>query len=334
MKDSLNNTNIALSIIIPVYNCEKYLDQCLTSVITQTIKNIEVIIINDGSTDKSKEIIDRYARDDVRINAVHKKNEGYGVAINTGIKLAKGDYIGIVEADDFAASIMFERLYSIAVEHDVEVVKSNYYFYWSTPNEKKLYSMTIPHDYYDSIVNPIDKDRVFFCSPAIWSAIYKKDFLLEYDIKCIESPGASYQDTSFNFKVWANATRAYLIPDALIYYRQDNENSSVHSLEKVTCVCDEFKEIVNHIPKEKQHILSKIVERMRYNTYIWNFCRLREKNKLTFLEIFSSDFRSAIRSNTIDRKYFSRKEILKTYLVAYTPKLFHILHSIKKYFFY
>ena len=118
-----------LSIIVPVCNVEKYLRECLESLINQTLKDIEIICINDGSKDHSLDILKEYERKDKRIYIIDKPNAGYGHTMNKGMDVAKGEYIGIVESDDFAAENMFESLYNLAIEHEADVVKSNYIAY-------------------------------------------------------------------------------------------------------------------------------------------------------------------------------------------------------------
>ena len=125
-----------VSILVPVYNVEAYLPKCLNSLIGQTLQEIEIICIDDGSTDSSGTILDEYAAKDKRIRVVHQKNGGYGKAMNTGLHLAQGEYIGFVESDDFAATEMFVQLYQAAVKYRAQIVKSNYYRYWENPNEK------------------------------------------------------------------------------------------------------------------------------------------------------------------------------------------------------
>ena len=102
---------IKVSIIIPVYNVEKYLQKCLESLVNQTLKEIEIICINDGSTDKSEEILKIFAQKDDRIIVVNKENEGQSVARNVGIKLAKGEFLGFVDSDDWVDLDFFEKLY-------------------------------------------------------------------------------------------------------------------------------------------------------------------------------------------------------------------------------
>ena len=103
--------NKLISIIIPVYNVEKYLEDCLNSVVNQTYKNLEIILIDDGSTDNSGKICDLYAKKDNRIVVIHKENAGVSSARNVGLKIAKGLYIGFVDPDDYIAEDMYEILY-------------------------------------------------------------------------------------------------------------------------------------------------------------------------------------------------------------------------------
>ena len=107
---------IKVSVVIPVYNAQKYLEQCLSSVVDQTLKEIEIICVNDGSRDGSPGIIRSFMEKDPRVRMIDKKNGGYGQSVNMGFDAAQGEYLGIVEADDFAAPEMFEKLYGKAHE--------------------------------------------------------------------------------------------------------------------------------------------------------------------------------------------------------------------------
>ena len=116
-----------VSIIIPTYNVEMYLVECMESVVRQTLKDIEIICINDGSTDGSLEILKSYAEKDDRIIIVDKENGGYGIAMNIGLEKATGEYIGIVEPDDYVPVNMYEDLYEIAKENNLDFVKADFY---------------------------------------------------------------------------------------------------------------------------------------------------------------------------------------------------------------
>lgn len=117
---------LPLSIIVPIYNMEKYLPKCLDSIMAQTMKDFELICVNDGSTDGSQKVLGEYAAKDSRIRVVRKENGGLVSARKAGVAEAKGEYIGFVDPDDWIASEMYEKLYGIAVENDVELVSSDY----------------------------------------------------------------------------------------------------------------------------------------------------------------------------------------------------------------
>ena len=125
-----------VSILMPACNVEKFLRECMDSVVGQTLKDIEIICIDDGSKDSTGDILDEYAEQDDRIKVIHKPNSGYGHSMNVGLQNATGEYVGIIETDDFADPDMFEKLYEVAKRTDADVVKSNYYTYVSQPEPK------------------------------------------------------------------------------------------------------------------------------------------------------------------------------------------------------
>ena len=127
-----------VSIIIPTYNVEMYLVECMDSVVNQTLKDIEIICINDGSTDSSLEILKGYAEKDDRIIIVDKENGGYGIGMNIGLDKATGEYIGIVEPDDFVPLNMYEELYNKAVENDLDLVKADFYRFKRNNNKDRF----------------------------------------------------------------------------------------------------------------------------------------------------------------------------------------------------
>ena len=124
-----------ISIIVPVYNVEKYLPQCMSSIMNQTYRNLEIICIDDGSTDGSGDILERCAQDDGRIKVVHKANAGVGAAMNDGLRMAVGNYIGIVESDDYAERNMFETLLRIACREEADYVRSDF---WLVSDEGRM----------------------------------------------------------------------------------------------------------------------------------------------------------------------------------------------------
>ena len=231
-----------VSILVPVCNVDKFLEKCLDSLCHQTLDDIEIICLDDGSTDYSPQIISSFAKKDNRIKVITKTNSGYGDTLNKGLSLAQGEYVGIVESDDFVKPCMFENLYHIAKLHDVDIVKSRFLYYWD--NQDPVISQKMVNIPYDTLIIPKDYPEVFTIA-AIWSAIYKRSFLQKTGIRFLTTPGASYQDSSFGFKVLAKASNIYFTSDAYLYYRQDNMYASTKatSWDKIMYSIGEIEEI-------------------------------------------------------------------------------------------
>ncbi len=227
-----------ISVLVPVYNVELYLEQCLDSLTSQTFKNIEIICVDDGSTDMSGDILDQYAVSDSRIKVIHKENTGYGNSMNVAMEHATGNYIAILESDDFAEPDMLQRLYETAKIHKVDVVKGTYYNY---RNGKDIRSDRVDDYPKGMVLNCILYPAILRLPDTIWSCLYSHSFLLEHKICFHETPGASYQDISFALQVWFWAERVLFIEDPLLHYRRDNPTSSMNNPSKLFCVFDEYK---------------------------------------------------------------------------------------------
>lgn len=220
----------AISLILPIYNVEKYLEQCLESVCGQTLRDIEIICVDDGATDGSPAIIDAFAAKDPRVVAIHKANEGYGKGVNTGLAAAHGTYIGIVEPDDYLDPSMFEKLYDRAKQQDFpDIVKSAY---WRVCDADTAEEHTLPANYLHCVANTegtftLAEDAEFlFHHPSIWTAIYRKDFLDEHGIRMHEIPGAGWADNPWLMETLAQAKTISYVDECLYYYREFNLGSS------------------------------------------------------------------------------------------------------------
>ena len=296
-----------VSVLVPVYNVEKYLPECLDSLMNQTLKDIELICVNDGSTDGSSAILEKYGKIDERLKIISKENSGYGHTMNIAVQEAKGEYIGIVESDDFVDSRMFEDLYHIARENKADLVKSNY---WEYRNGESKFVKSLEDGPYEEIFIPrFDLIQSFIYRPSIWSAIYNREFILNNNIFFNETPGASYQDTSFNFKVFACAERAVFVDKAYVHYRQDNESSSVNAPGKVYCVVDEYKkseEFLDNRPELKAK-LEFLLPALKWNTYQWNYRRISSSFKYEFLEKMINYFQELWCADAIRPSYWYYK---------------------------
>ncbi len=288
------NSRVKVSILVPTYGAEKFAEECLESLTNQTLKEIEIICINDGSKDGSLDILKRYAKKDKRVIIIDKPNTGYGDSMNRGLKVAKGEYIGIVEPDDFIELDAFKTLYNIAKKENVEVVKSNFYEYYGDIKKDKSVSDMFPKKELNKVIDPRKNRSIFYQPPSIWAAIYKRDFLEKNKIDFLPTPGASFQDTGFNFKVWASARRVYFVKQAFLHYRSDNSNSSVKDSKKINFVKTEYESIEKFL--EDNGTLDELGPTMfvaKTGGYIWNLHRLKFKAALEFSNVVKEDYRKA-----------------------------------------
>lgn len=308
-----------VSVIIPVYNVEKYVKQCIDSVINQTLKDIEIICIDDGSTDNCPQILDEYAKQDKRIKVIHKSNSGYGHSMNVGIDNATGEYIGIVESDDWILPDMYQILYNKANEYNLDFVRSDYYLYWGKYNYQIQVHSNILNDYYNKILNKENIDLLWKCSIANWTGIYKREFLNSNNIRHHESAGASYQDAGFMIQTLSLSENVMIIDKAFYMYRQDNPASSVKSKQKMMCLLHEY-EFVSKILREKYHYSSlKICNAHRMSGHMWNFYRIDDSLKKEYANIIIGDYNKL--KNDISWDKINNKKLVLEFLNALEQNL-------------
>lgn len=321
-----------VSVVIPCYNVEKYLRQCLDSVVNQTLRELEIICVNDGSKDSTLEILREYEAKDPRVKIIDKPNGGYGESMNRGFDMATGEYLGIIESDDYADPDMFEKLYACAKEHDLDVVKSGFYFYFSKPEERNTPSPIASHVTSQRTFAPLTgfKSKMemvdfFNIKPTIWSAIYRKDFIRSNHIRFNETPGASYQDASFNFKVWVCAKRVRLMQECFLHYRQDNEASSINSPGKVYCICDEYDEMERFLQSHpvERGVVEPVMVRIKYDSYNWNYERLAEPLQAEFIQRFCEDFKKHRLDGTLQKPYFEWYKWNTIHQILEDPDKYH-----------
>lgn len=221
-----------VSIIIPIYKVEKYLRECLDSVINQTLEDIEIILVDDGSPDNCPQICDEYAEKDNRIKVIHKQNGGYGAAVNTGIQNATGEYIGIIESDDWVSPCMYECLYNKSNTQKYDIIKGSY----GRVINSKTYKINIAYHLmkmYDRLKSFTFKDcpELLNYHTSIWSAIYRREWLIENNIKFVEDI-RPYEDLPFIAEAYAKAGSIAIVPLPLYYYRTDASNSSMNSVSR------------------------------------------------------------------------------------------------------
>lgn len=294
-----------LSVVIPIYNAQTYLREALDSVVGQTFEDLEIICVNDGSKDDSLKIVEEYAEKDNRFKIIDKPNSGYGASVNRGFDEAAGEFVAIFEPDDILENNIYETLLGEAHKNNLDVVKCNFYNYWSKKNKLKR-SGLIARCAKKDVFEPKDNLKMFTCHASVWAGVYRKKFLEENGIRFLETPGASFQDMSFNFKVIASSPRIKLLETPLLRYRQDNPGSSINNPGKVYCVCDEYDELTRFLeskPELKEVFnTQKLVN--QYRAYAWNIQRLDKSFQNEFLQKFSDTFWEFDSKGEIKKDFF------------------------------
>lgn len=222
-----------VSVIVPVFNAEPYLDQAIDSIRSQTLDNIEIICLNDGSTDDSLEIMQRHAGADARIRIINKANQGYGATCNRGLEEATGTYIAIVEPDDWIEFGMFEEMFEFAdsIGENIDIIKTPYWRIWmpDTPQQRKMncsYKARIRPSMQPFTVNDPGTVHLLRHHPSIWSALYRKGFLTSNNVRFKEIPGAGWADNPFLIQTLCLANSIAYLDKAFYCYREETPEKS------------------------------------------------------------------------------------------------------------
>ena len=243
---------IKVSVVIPVYNVEDYLEDCLNSIINQTLGDIEIICINDGSTDDSLQILENYARNDDRIIVVSQENQGHAVATNVGIQMSKGEYLYLMDSDDIVKLNTLEDTYFLCKSKNLDFVifkALNYYELENKFYESEMYSM---QSLFKSVGNTvftykdIPDEVLFKMTVTPWSKLYNRKFVLDCGAKFPE--GLIFDDNVFFWQVLFNAKRIYFHNEFLFTRRWYSSSSTtsgdqryLDSIEIVNLIGEEFR---------------------------------------------------------------------------------------------
>lgn len=249
-----------VSIIVPMYGVEKYIEKCIDSLLNQTLKEIEIILVDDGSPDRSGEIADEYAKKDRRIKVVHQKNSGLGPARNSGISVATGEYVGFVDSDDWVKCEMFMRLYKAAVKNNADIVVSGHcdisngvvtktkrhplagQTVYSSENIMEIRKNLYGHKLNDDVVEAFPM--------SVWIAIYRRELILKYDIQFNEILS---EDIIYNLSAYKYAEVITFTGDTDYCYRKDDQTSITQTFsENKLYRYQEFLTVLAEMAKEEE----------------------------------------------------------------------------------
>ena len=226
-----------VSIIVPVYNTEKYLEKCLNSLVNQSLENIEIIVVNDGSTDNSELIINKFKQDyPNKIIYLKKENGGLSDARNFAIPYVSSEYVGFVDSDDYVELDMFEKLYNLAIEKKLDLVECN--FNWEYPNRIKI----------DQRINYLEKKDFFlFGRVMACNKLFKASIIKENNI--IFPKSLNYEDIEFFYTLIPYINNYSLINDSLYHYIQRDNSIINNQNEKTADIFIILNNIINFYKK-------------------------------------------------------------------------------------
>lgn len=243
-----------VSVIIPIYKVEKYLSRCLDSVVNQTLEDIEIVLVDDGSPDSCPEICDRYAKKDSRIKVIHKKNEGLGYARNSGMLIATGEYIAFLDSDDYVSKDMYEKVYSELKRTDADCCVTGYVVKKDSGDEihKENPLGTAVYESDDIITKVLagmlgskpDQARDTDVGMSVWKCVYRKELLQDKGILFPSERELISEDIIFQIRVLPQVKRVCTLSEGMYYYC---ENSNSQSLTKTYSKdkFDRYKKLYN-----------------------------------------------------------------------------------------
>lgn len=285
------NNKIKVSVILPVYNVGKYLRQSLDSIINQTMKEIEIICVNDGSTDNCYDILEEYKSKDTRIKVIHKENKGTGAARNDGLRIASGECIAFVDPDDWIKPEMFERLYSLIKEKNLDIAMCMPDGY----DEAKGINTPFPY-FVDENFENIPADKIFnwrdispFSYPmCVWNKLYTKELFDRNSIEFAE--GLDFEDHKVIFGSLLTAEKVFFIREKLYVYRFNREGS---------VLTDNNRRLIDHI--EIFNIVENLMkETNTYNCLRKDFLTYKIHNLLYYYGMIKEEFKEDYYKSMVD----------------------------------
>lgn len=296
-----------VSIVIPSLNSIEYYKECIKSALHQDMDTIEIICVDAGSDDGTIEVIQKCMKSDPRVRFIASDMRSYGHQMNLGIQAARGEYLLILESDDYILPNTCSYYYDIVSKNDLDFVKSDHCIFFGsgksrtfTPRELSIFPA-----YYNKVWNPSETEDLFYLTILTQPGLYRISFLRENGIRYHESPGASYQDNGFWVQVNALAKRAMFTHERLYMLRRDNPNSSVMSKGKVFAICDEYDFIHDWLIEHECQRFLPIVAFRRYGNYNFTAGRIGDWHRPAFFERWAQDFKELDEAGELDRSYFA-----------------------------
>lgn len=317
---------VKVSVVVPIYGTENYLPQCLDSILAQDFDSFEVVCVSDGSPGDAAEILRAYAERDSRVRAIVKDNAGYGHTMNLGMDAAKGDFILIVESDDYILPGMLQTLWSAAEDNELDFIKSDFYRFTTESLATRLFyhALTTDRTLYNRVMRASDNELLFRFTNT-WTGLYRTSFLKKWEIRHQETPGASYQDNGFWFQTTTAADRIMYLETPFYMNRRDNPNSSVFNDKKLYAGNSEFafsgEFLQQHPELHEEH--SGVLVKKKWDTYKYNYRRVSSELKLEYAKTCATEFAQEFANSNVDPELFSNGDWEQLTLMTTAPERFH-----------
>lgn len=254
-----------ISIIIPVYKVEQYLDRCIQSVVNQSYRELEIILVDDGSPDNCPRICDEWKKRDPRIRVIHKANGGLSDARNAGMRIATGEFLGFVDSDDWIAPFMYEKLLAAMNNDQSDIAACTVQMIWENNSQKKY--LTVCENL---ILNHIEAQRVLLketkLKHPIWYKLYKRAAINGIQFE----KGKYHEDVFWSYQVIGNAEKISIIDYVGYYYYQRTqsimgESYSLKRLDAIEAYCNRYEYLANNIPALEPEARQSIMTACIYN---------------------------------------------------------------------
>lgn len=323
--------NEKISIIIPVYNIRAYLERCLDSVCAQSYKNLEIIVVDDGSTDGSEKIIDEYAANDVRIKTIHKENGGVTSARLEGVAAATGAYIGFVDGDDYVEPDMYRRLYNNLVKYQADIAHCGYQMVFPNGRVDFYYnSGKIKVQDNETGLRDLLEGRIV--EPGLWNKLYRKSlFHVLIDSNKMKCDIKINEDLLMNFYLFREARKS-VFEDVCLYHYLLRKNSTTTSAININKLQDPIKvtRIIMNETKSNAYLYHVMEERLirqliTLETFKGNKSQevlVRECRKMGRIELAS------ILSRVLKSPEFNKKIKVMTVFACKLPYLYRVVYNV------
>ena len=312
-----------VSVIVPVYNVESYLDKCLTSLVKQTLQEIEIIVVNDGSKDNSEKIIKKYLKKyPKKIKYIKKNNGGLSSARNEGLKHASGEYIGFVDSDDYVSLNTFNLMYKKAKEKNFDLVVCNLNYVYET--KTKMVSAGLDKD----LENEDEvKKNIVFLYPAVWNKLYKKEILDSLKFK----EGIWYEDVEFNFRVYPRVKSIGYVDKPLIQYVQRESSISKTIDKRLFNYLDNFNGLIKYY--QDNNLYNKYYSELEYSYVRYLYATfIKQLSYTNDQELFKEGVKEVIKNvqehfpNYKKNIYLKKISLKNIYLKTFNKKTASLLN--------